>query len=129
MELTKITKQRVDEKIARVQYVVYKHLTVAIIELKNGFFVVGHYAPLDADNFDIANEDHAEKGRKLAFEEAVRQVFALEAYADRERVFVVEKKRKAKEAWEALVRRMMQDAYPVRYAEPQKPFNANNIRF
>jgi hypothetical protein len=123
MELTKITKDRVEARIKHTQYVVFKHLTMCIIELNNGFFVVGHSAPLNPDNFD------AEKGRKIAFDEAFRQVFALEAYADRERVFVIEKKRKAKEAWEALVRRVMASAYPVRYAEPQKPFNANNIRF
>jgi hypothetical protein len=127
MVKTTIAKARVDEKIAGVKYASFKHLMICIIELNNGFFVVGHYAPLDAANVDV------ETSKKLAYQEAHRQVFALEAYVERERSFLVEKKRKAKEAWEALVRRMMQRAYPVRTVEPAplrfNPLPPNFFRF
>lgn len=114
-----IAKAQVDEKIAGVKYASFKHLMICIIELKNGFFVTGEYAPLDASNFNV------EVSKRLAYQEAHRKVFALEAYVDHERSFIIEKKRKAKEAWEALVRRVMENAYPVRYStpdvEPRKP--------
>jgi hypothetical protein len=50
-------------------------LTICVLTLDNGFTVVGKSAPMSADNFDAA------KGRQFAYEDAVRQMWPLEAYA------------------------------------------------
>ena len=55
-------------------------LTMCIIEMKNGFIVVGKSAPASAENFN------AELGRKFAYEDAVRQLWPLMGYALRERL-------------------------------------------
>lgn len=56
------------------------HLTICVLVLANGFSLVGKSAPADADNFN------ADLGRKFAKEDAVRQMWPLEAYALRERM-------------------------------------------
>ena len=55
-------------------------LTVCIIVLQNGFTIIGKSAPASAANFD------PELGRKLAYEDAVRQVWPLMGYALREQL-------------------------------------------
>ena len=57
-----------------------KLLTICILVLKNGFTVIGKSAPASAVNFD------AELGRKLAYEDAVRQVWPLMGYALRDQL-------------------------------------------
>lgn len=57
-----------------------KLLTICILTVRNGFTLVGKSAPASADNFD------AELGRKLAYEDAVRQLWPLMGYALRERL-------------------------------------------
>ena len=59
------------------------HMTVAIVVMKNGYAVVGKSAPADPDNYD---HDH---GRRLAREDALRQLWPLEGYALRERTMDV----------------------------------------
>jgi hypothetical protein len=49
-------------------------LTVCVLVLKNGFTVVGKSACASPENFD------AELGRKIAREDARRQIWALEGY-------------------------------------------------
>lgn len=49
-------------------------MTIVIVYLENGFVVVGKSAPADPENF---NE---ELGRQFAYEDAVRQIWPLEAY-------------------------------------------------
>lgn len=56
-------------------------LTVCIVVLKNGFSVIGKSAPASRENFD------AELGRKLAYEDAVRQIWPLMGYALKQRKF------------------------------------------
>jgi hypothetical protein len=51
------------------------HLTVAVLLCSNGFTPVGKSAPADPANFD---ED---VGRRFAFDDALRQLWALEGYA------------------------------------------------
>lgn len=51
------------------------HLTVCGIRMKNGFVVLGKSAPVSAMNFDRAI------GEKLAYEDAFKQLWALEGYA------------------------------------------------
>lgn len=56
------------------------HMTICVITLANGFALVGKSAPADAENFNL------ELGRKFAKEDAIRQMWPLEAYALRERM-------------------------------------------
>lgn len=55
-------------------------LTMCIVEMKNGFIVVGKSAPASAENFN------AELGRKFAYEDAVRQLWPLMGFALRDRL-------------------------------------------
>lgn len=55
-------------------------LTICLLVTRNGFTLIGKSAPASPDNFD------AELGRKLAYEDAVRQLWPLMGYALRERL-------------------------------------------
>lgn len=55
-------------------------LTICLLVLRNGFTIIGKSAPADARNFD------PELGRKLAYEDAVRQVWPLMGYALRDKL-------------------------------------------
>lgn len=55
-------------------------LTVCILVMRNGFTVIGKSAPASPENFD------AEKGRRFAYEDAIKQLWPLEGYALRERL-------------------------------------------
>jgi hypothetical protein len=55
-------------------------LTICIIVLENGFTIIGKSAPAGADNFD------ADLGRKLAYDDAVKQVWPLMGYALRQKL-------------------------------------------
>lgn len=57
-----------------------KLLSICILVMQNGFSVIGKSAPASAANFN------AELGRKLAYEDAIRQLWPLEGYALRERL-------------------------------------------
>lgn len=57
-----------------------KLLSICILVMKNGFTLIGKSAPASAANFN------AELGRKLAYEDAIRQLWPLEGYALRERL-------------------------------------------
>jgi len=56
------------------------HVTVCVLELENGFVLVGKSAPADAKNFN------ADLGRDFAREDCIRQMWSLEGYALRERL-------------------------------------------
>lgn len=68
-------KARVDD----VEYIVRDHLTIAVIRLDNGYFLVGKSAPVDPNNFN------AEYGQTLAYEDALRQAWPLLAFAHLEK--------------------------------------------
>lgn len=55
-------------------------LSICILVMQNGFMVVGKSAPASAENFN------AELGKKLAYEDAIRQLWPLEGYALRTRL-------------------------------------------
>lgn len=57
-----------------------KLLSIVILLMENGFMVVGKSAPASAANFN------AELGYKLAYEDAIRQLWPLEGYALRDRL-------------------------------------------
>lgn len=74
-------------KIASEEYFHPKCLptmTICVLEMSNGYAVIGQAAPADPDNFDAA------LGRKFAFEDAVRKIWPLEGYALRERLVALE---------------------------------------
>jgi len=54
------------------------HMTVVAIKLENGYVIIGQSTPADPANFD------EELGIKFAREDAVRQIWKLEAYLLRE---------------------------------------------
>jgi hypothetical protein len=55
-------------------------LTICVLVLKNGFTIVGKSACASPENFD------AELGKKIAREDARRQIWALEGYALRNKL-------------------------------------------
>lgn len=59
------------------------HMTICILMIDNGFALVGHSTPADANNHD------PELGRKFAKENALRQMWQLEAYLLRQRLSTI----------------------------------------
>jgi hypothetical protein len=55
-------------------------LSICILVLNNGFSVVGKSAPASPENFN------AELGKKLAYEDAIRQLWPLMGFALRDRL-------------------------------------------
>jgi hypothetical protein len=55
-------------------------LTICLIQLQNGFSIIGKSAPADPANFD------PELGRKLAYDDAIKQIWPLMGYALREKL-------------------------------------------
>lgn len=55
-------------------------LTICLLVTRNGFTIIGKSAPASAANFD------RELGRKLAYEDAVRQLWPLMGYALRDQL-------------------------------------------
>lgn len=64
-------KARVDD----VEYITREHLTICVIKLDNGFYLVGKSAPVDPDNYNAAY------GEELAHADALRQAWPLLAFA------------------------------------------------
>jgi hypothetical protein len=57
-----------------------KVLSICILVMQNGFTIIGKSAPASAANFNAA------MGHKLAYEDAIRQLWPLEGYALRDRL-------------------------------------------
>ena len=77
----RVTLESMEAKIVSEDYVVHEGiLTLCILKMQNGFYVVGESAPASPANFD------AELGRKFAYENAIRQLWKLEGYALREKL-------------------------------------------
>lgn len=55
-------------------------LSICLLVMRNGFMIIGKSAPASAANFN------ADLGRKLAYEDAIRQLWPLEGYALRDRL-------------------------------------------
>lgn len=55
-------------------------LTICILVMRNGFTVIGKSAPASPENFD------PEKGKRFAYEDAIKHLWPLEGYALRERL-------------------------------------------
>ena len=55
-------------------------LSICILVMRNGFTIIGKSAPASAANFN------ADLGRKLAYEDAVRQIWSLMGFALRDKL-------------------------------------------
>lgn len=71
----RVTLDDLKSRVADVEYITREHLTICVVKLDNGFFLVGKSAPVDPVNYD---EDH---GRQLAHDDALRQAWPLLAFA------------------------------------------------
>lgn len=81
MPFEKVTKEGIERKIAKVDYMVLPDSTVTLcnITLDNGYSVRGESACVDKRNFNI------EIGKGLAYKQAFDKIWALEGYALAER--------------------------------------------
>lgn len=77
----KVTKDSIEAKIAKIDYMVLPDSTVTLcnITLKNGFSVRGESACVDPRNFNI------EIGKGLAYKNAIDKIWPLEGYLLAER--------------------------------------------
>lgn len=75
----RVTLESMQGKIVSEDYIVHEGiLTICILKMQNGFYVVGESAPASPANFN------AELGRKFAYENAIRQLWKLEGYSLRD---------------------------------------------
>lgn len=76
MPYEKVTKDSIEAKIAKVDYMVLPDSTVTLcnITLKNGYSVRGESACVDSRNFNI------EIGKGLAYKHAFDKIWSLEGY-------------------------------------------------
>lgn len=75
----RITLEDLKSRVASTEYIMRGVLTVALIKLDNGYWLVGKAAPVDPDNYN------PEYGRKLAYEDALRQAWPLLAFGHLEK--------------------------------------------
>lgn len=77
----RVTLEGMEAKIEHETYLLHEGiLTLCILKMQNGFYVVGESAPASPENFS------AELGRKFAYENAIRQLWKLEGYSLRDRL-------------------------------------------
>lgn len=74
-----VTKESIEANILGVEYITpfgtHTHFTICAIKMKNGFLVLGKSAPVSPLNFN------AEVGKRIAYQNAFDQIWALEGYA------------------------------------------------
>lgn len=72
----KVTKEGMEAKIAKVDYMVLPNSTVTVcnITMKNGYSVRGESACVDPRNYNM------EIGQNLAYKDAFSKLWALEGY-------------------------------------------------
>lgn len=71
----RITLADLKARVADVEYIERGVLNIAVMQLDNGYWLVGKSAPVDPSNYD------AEYGRELAYDDALRQAWPLLAFA------------------------------------------------
>ena len=77
----RVTLDNMEAKIVHAEYIVLDNiLTLCVLKMQNGFYVVGESAPASPANFD------PELGKKFAYENAIRQLWKLEGYSLRDRL-------------------------------------------
>jgi hypothetical protein len=75
----RITAADIRVRVSTVEYIERGVLNVAIVQLDNGWWLVGKSAPVDPGNYN------AEYGRELALDDALRQAWPLLAFAHLDR--------------------------------------------
>lgn len=77
----RVTLESMEAKVASETFTVADGiLTICVLKMQNGFYVIGESAPASPENFN------ADLGRKFARENAIRQLWKLEGYALREKL-------------------------------------------
>jgi len=76
-----ITFDGIKAKAKTVEYVESGVLTIAVVTLENGYTVTGQSACADPANYD------PEIGRKIAFDNALKEVWPLEGYLLKQRLY------------------------------------------
>jgi len=79
----RVTLAAMEAKVEKVQFFwpsIAPTLTICVMQLQNGFTLVGKSAPADPANFN------SELGEKFAREDCIRQMWPLEGYLLRERI-------------------------------------------
>lgn len=71
----RVTLADLKARVTETEYLYSAHLTIAVLTMDNGYFVVGRAAPVDPTNCD------RDYGRKLAYDDAIRQMWPLVAFA------------------------------------------------
>jgi hypothetical protein len=79
--MDKITPDHISSLIERERYETDGLLTICIIQLRNGYKVVGKSA---CANPDIYNYD---KGMKVAYDDAYQQIWPLEGYLLKQKLY------------------------------------------
>lgn len=82
LDAPRLTPQHIDEQVLAAQYHVFPGTTTTVccLTLRNGYTVIGKAACVSPENFDEAI------GRKVAFDDARNQIWALEGYLLRQRL-------------------------------------------
>ena len=78
--LPRVTEESIKNKIGSVNYIVHDVLTICVIQMTNGFWVIGKSAPASPGNFN------KEVGERYAYDDAFKQIWQLEGYALREKL-------------------------------------------
>lgn len=88
LDAPRLTPDNIDAVIVGEDYHVFSNttVTVCLLKLKNGFTAIGHSAAVSKANFD------EEIGRKIARENARNQIWQLEGYLLREKLYEEETK-------------------------------------
>lgn len=71
----RITLDDIKGRVESVEFIERGVLNVAIVQLNNGYWLVGRSAPVDVTNYN------SQYGRDLAYEDALRQAWPLLAFA------------------------------------------------
>ena len=82
-QFPKVYKSDIEKKITKVDYMILPNTTVTIcnITLENGFSVRGESACIDERNFNL------KIGQEIAYRNAFNQIWDLEGYLLKERIF------------------------------------------
>lgn len=74
----RVTEASIKAKIATIEYFRSRHLTICVITMHSGFFVIGESAPAAPENYD------QQVGERYAYENAFQKLWPLEGYLLRE---------------------------------------------
>lgn len=77
----RVTPQQIDDSVKEITFFRHKTLTIAVLELTNGFTVTGESACADPKNYN------RELGDELAVKAAKSKIWALEGYLLRQRLY------------------------------------------